>query len=69
MAVVPHARRSGVATGLLDRLLADAAAQGLVAVSLSVEPDNPVRTLYERFGFVKVRDLDGGWTMLRALSL
>jgi GNAT superfamily N-acetyltransferase len=69
MAVLPHARRSGVATGLLERLLGDAAAQGLAAVSLSVEPDNPARTLYARLGFVKVGERDGAWTMLRALPL
>jgi ribosomal protein S18 acetylase RimI-like enzyme len=67
MAVSPDARRSGVGAGLLQRLLADAAVQELPGISLSVEADNPARTLYERFGFVKVREGNGAWTMLKTL--
>lgn len=58
----------GVATTLLTRLLADATAQGVPAVSLSVEPENPARILYERLGFVKVSEVGGAWTMARATS-
>jgi len=34
---------------------------------LSVEPDNPARRLYERFGFQQVGDADGSLTMLLRL--
>lgn len=68
LAVQEHARRIGVATTLLTRLLADATAQGLPAVSLSVEPENPARILYERLGFVKVSEVGAAWTMWRAAS-
>ena len=67
LAVMPHARRSGVASSLLSQLLSDAGEQGLAGVSLSVEPDNPARSLYERVGFVKVADRNGAWTMLKTL--
>lgn len=68
LAVQEHARRIGVASTLLTRLLADATAQGLPAVSLSVEPENPARVLYERLGFVKVAEVGAAWTMWRATS-
>lgn len=69
LAVQHQARRRGIASSLLDRLLADAMAQGVPAVSLSVEPDNhPARILYESLGFVKVAEVDGAWTMLRSTS-
>ena len=68
LAVRPEARRRGVATALLTRLLADAAEQRVPALSLSVEPENHARALYERFGFVKVAEVGGSWTMLRPLD-
>lgn len=68
LAVREHARRIGVARTLLTRLLADATAQGLPAVSLSVEPENPARVLYERLGFVKVAERGAARTMWRATS-
>ena len=44
-----------------------ARADGHRAISLSVEPDNPARRLYERAGFVRVADDGGAWTMLLEL--
>ena len=67
LAVQQDARRIGVARTLLVRLLADAATQGVPGVSLSVAPENPARVLYERLGFAKVAEADGGWTMLRSV--
>jgi FMN phosphatase YigB (HAD superfamily)/ribosomal protein S18 acetylase RimI-like enzyme len=64
LAVVPAARGRGIGSGLLARLLAEASAQGLPGLSLSVEPDNPALALYERAGFVKVGERGGAWTML-----
>ena len=50
--VVERWRGRGVGTALLSSLLARADAVGIARVSLSVEPDNPARRLYERLGFV-----------------
>ncbi len=69
LAVREHARRIGVASTLMTRLLADAGVQGVPALSLSVEPDNPARVLYERLGFAKVSQVGGAWTMWRSTSL
>jgi ribosomal protein S18 acetylase RimI-like enzyme len=58
----------GVGGALLGALLRAAAADGLRAVSLSVEPHNPARRLYERYGFVRVGVDAGSWTMRRELG-
>ena len=56
-------RGRGAGSALLDALLAAARAGGYAALSLSVEPDNPARRLYERFGFTQVGVNGGAWTM------
>jgi ribosomal protein S18 acetylase RimI-like enzyme len=61
-------RGRGIGTRLLQTLVAHARSQNLPALSLSVEPDNPARTLYERLGFVKVGEEGGSWTMLLELA-
>jgi ribosomal protein S18 acetylase RimI-like enzyme len=68
IAVAPGFRRRGVAGALLERLLEHARADGLYGVSLSVEPDNPARRLYERLGFEKVGEVGGSWTLLRSIT-
>jgi ribosomal protein S18 acetylase RimI-like enzyme len=50
VALVPEARGRGIGTRLVERLLADARERN-AAVTLNVEPYNPARRLYERFGF------------------
>jgi ribosomal protein S18 acetylase RimI-like enzyme len=65
--VAPAARGRGLGTRLLEALLEIARADGHRAISLSVEPDNPARRLYERAGFVRVADDGGAWTMLLEL--
>jgi ribosomal protein S18 acetylase RimI-like enzyme len=50
VALLPAHRGSGVGTALLRTVLAEADAAGL-PVRLHVEPWNPARRLYERFGF------------------
>lgn len=72
IAVVPGRRGLGIGSALLTATLAAARQASYPAVSLSVEPDNPARRLYQRFGFKKVRHAGGAWTMrldypLRAL--
>ena len=61
MAVIPEFRGRGIGSGLLGYLL------GLgtfPALSLSVSPQNSAVKLYERFGFKKVGEKGGSWTML-----
>ncbi len=65
VAVEAGFRGRGVGATLVRRILHDVVAQRLPGVSLSVEPDNPARKLYERLGFVRVGEVDGAaWTMV-----
>lgn len=66
--VVRAWRGRGVGSRLLDTLIAAARKQGLGSVSLSVEPDNRARRLYERVGFRQVDEVDGSLTMLLQLQ-
>jgi len=61
MAVIPEYRGRGLGRGLLGYLLG---LGNFPAISLSVSPQNPALKLYERFGFKKVGEKDGSWTML-----
>ena len=54
IAVAPEARGRGVGTQLLVALIEHARDDGIDALSLSVEADNPALRLYERLGFVRV---------------
>lgn len=65
IAVVPDARRRGVATSLLDALLDVAKGAGARGLSLSVSHGNPSRRIYERAGFVEVGDDGDSATMVR----
>ena len=49
--VAVDARGQGVGRALLDALLAAGRAQGYLAISLSVDRQNPARRLYGRVGF------------------
>ncbi len=62
--VVPTHRGRGVGSLLLEALIEAAREQRYQALSLSVEPDNPARRLYERHGFQVVGTVDGSLTML-----
>ena len=69
VAVVPSARGKGIGTALLDALLARARAEGHSAVSLSVDRENAgAIELYERHGFVRVRENEDSVTMLATLT-
>jgi ribosomal protein S18 acetylase RimI-like enzyme len=68
LAVAPEWRRRGVGAALLSALMQSATAEGIPALSLSVEDGNGARRLYARAGFeIRARDA-GAWTMVRALG-
>jgi GNAT superfamily N-acetyltransferase len=68
IAVVPSKRKHGVGQELIDALLDRARADGVDRLSLSVERGSPAVAFYERNGFARVGDTDGGVTMLRELA-
>lgn len=68
IAVVPSKRGHGIGDELLQALLDKAKAAGYDSLSLSVEPGNPARKLYERHGFDVVDEGDEAWTMVAELS-
>lgn len=55
MAVLPEYRGQGIGTQLLNELLKKAA-NIYPAVSLNVRADNPVVSLYQRIGFIKIEN-------------
>jgi ribosomal protein S18 acetylase RimI-like enzyme len=67
IAVVPSRRRHGLGQELMDALLEAAREAGHSAVSLSVELDSPAVAFYERNGFERVRESDGGLVMRKVL--
>lgn len=66
--VEPLYRGQGIGRKLLQALLVEAHRQGMRQVSLSVDPRNIARRLYESEGFVKVGELGTSWTMLHDLT-
>jgi ribosomal protein S18 acetylase RimI-like enzyme len=66
--VVDEARGRGLGTLLLAALIAEVRRRALPALSLSVEPDNPAASLYQRLGFVTVSRVGGSLTMVLNLS-
>jgi ribosomal protein S18 acetylase RimI-like enzyme len=60
-------RRRGVARGVLTELIAEARAASYGRLSLSVDPDNPARGLYESLGFRKVGVVGTSDTMVLEL--
>ena len=67
IAVVPSRRKHGVGKELLGALLDQARAAGHTQVSLSVEKDSPAVAFYERNGFSRAGESQGGLVMLRQL--
>ena len=68
IAVVPSKRGHGIGEELLQALLVKARAAGYERLSLSVEPGNPARKLYERHGFEVVDEGAEAWTMVASLA-
>jgi GNAT superfamily N-acetyltransferase len=67
IAVVPSKRGHGIGDELLKALIEKARAAGHRRLSLSVEPGNPARKLYERHGFAVVDEGADAWTMVAEL--
>jgi len=67
IAVVPSQRGKGVGEQLLLALIDRAREAGYTSLSLSVEPGNPARKLYERHGFEVVDEGSDAWTMVASL--
>jgi ribosomal protein S18 acetylase RimI-like enzyme len=64
IAVVPLQRRKGIGETLLRALISQARQEGYPGLSLSVAVHNRSRMMYERAGFEKVREDEGGsWVM------
>jgi ribosomal protein S18 acetylase RimI-like enzyme len=68
IAVVPSQRGKGVGEQLLLALIERARQAGYSSLSLSVEPGNPARKLYERHGFRVVDEGAEAWTMVARLA-
>ncbi|WP_298253263.1 GNAT family N-acetyltransferase [uncultured Arthrobacter sp.] len=66
--VVRARRGRGIGSRLLDALISEARGHGLPCLSLSVEPDNHARRLYERVGFRTVGGVGGSSTMVLRLQ-
>lgn len=67
LAVDPAHRRRGVAHRLLGELIRVARDARYPALSLSVDPANVARHLYERAGFARVGESGTSWTYLKKL--
>jgi GNAT superfamily N-acetyltransferase len=63
IAVSPEARGRGTGTALLTALIDHAVKDGVRALSLSVEEDNPAVRLYRRLGFVPAGAHENAITM------
>ena len=63
----PEHRGRGLATALIEALKSAVAEAGYRALSLSVEPDNPARRIYERARFLRCGTEGGSWAMIADL--
>lgn len=67
MGVAASCRGRGIGRRLLEAVIVQARRRGIPALSLSVEPDNVARRLYESVGFEPVRPAGGSITMRLSL--
>jgi GNAT superfamily N-acetyltransferase len=65
IAVLSEYRNLGLGRMLLTRILQHIKNNGLKQVSLSVDPKNHAKSLYNKFGFIKVGESGTSWTMLK----
>ena len=62
MGIVPQYRSQGIGRKLLRKLIDLARGDGFTGLSLSLDPANFARKLYESEGFVKVGKSGTSWT-------
>lgn len=67
IAVIEHERAHGLGRLLIEAAAAEAAAQGIERISLSVDARSPARRLYERLGFEPAGRDDTSITMVRSI--
>src|SRR3954451_13829466 len=63
IAVIGGHLRQGIGRALINELIATARTDGFPAMSLSVSPVNPARTLYESLGFRRISESGTSWTL------
>lgn len=68
LAVSASYRRCGIGRSLLTAIIAAQTLFGVRQLSLSVEKDNPARSLYESAGFVCFSEAPSACTLLRQLK-
>jgi RimJ/RimL family protein N-acetyltransferase len=67
IALILEMRGQGIGTELMTKTMKHAKKLAIIKISLSVEPDNPSRKLYEKFGFEKIGVSGTSWTMVASL--
>lgn len=67
IALIPEMRGQSIGTELMKKTMMHAKKLGIQKISLSVEPENPSRKLYEKLGFEKTGLSGTSWTMVASL--
>ena len=68
ISVAEGCRGQGIGNALMREIEMRAKEFGYQKLSLSVDPHNPARRLYERLGYVQVGWCDTSWTMKKNLA-
>lgn len=68
VAAVAGHRGEGVGTALMDAIHERARVDGIARISLSVDHENPARRLYERLGYVALRECEDDDRMVLDLA-
>lgn len=68
IAVFPAFRNQGIGTELINAISNHYQMQGLRSISLSVDRNNPAKALYDRLGFLVVRENEHDFIMQRMLN-
>lgn len=64
IALLPRYRGQGIGTALMEAMIALLKEKGYQKASLSVQKENPARRLYERLGFVPLKQTAEEWIMV-----
>ncbi len=67
IALIPEMRGQGIGTELIKKTMMHAKKLAIQKISLSVEPENPSRKLYEKLSFEKIGISGTSWTMVVTL--